>query len=147
MTSDNQFFIITRKPDHPQHIRPGQICQSSKNEASPPSPRTVPVTVVGGRSPLTYRVAAASLEELSRAEAELLLALADDAERLACFRRRDRLRAAAELGVGGAVLVERGEERLRGVIRYIGSLTEPAFSPHPSGRFFGVELQVRRSGL
>lgn len=145
MTSDNRFFILTRKPDQPQHIKPGRICQISKSRtgSSPPSQKTVPVTVVGSLSPLTYHIAEASLEELSRAEAELLLALSDDAERLMFFRQRDRLRAASELSVGEAVLVERGEEQLRGLIRYIGSRTGLDRSSHPSGRFFGVELQVR----
>lgn len=94
---------------------------------------------------MPYDVEAGSLEELSQAEAELLLALPDDAARLKWFRRRDRLRAASELTVGTAVDVEKAGEWLRGIVRYIGTLTEPTCTRPLSGRYFGVELQVRRS--
>lgn len=94
---------------------------------------------LAGGTLLPYDIERGSLEGLSEAEAELLLALNDDAERLKWFRRADSLRAALELTEGMAVNVEMSGEQLRGVIRYIGRLT----SSFLSGRFFGIELQVR----
>lgn len=145
MTSENLFFILTRKLDHLSHISAGRICYISKfkNTSMASHLKTKPVQFAGSQTALPYDVEAGSLEELSEAEAELLLALPDDPERLAWFGRRDRLRAASELAVGTAVDVEKGGERLRGIIRYIGRLTEPTYLSPLSGRFFGIELQVR----
>lgn len=148
MTSDRRFFILTRRPDELQHISAGQICHTStfKHNVSS-SQKTLSVTFVGRPTSLPYDVEAASLEELSEAEAELLLALPDDAERLKWFRRRDSLRAALELQVGMVVNVERAGEQLRGIIRHIGRRAEPPGSAALPGMFFGIELQVRLSGL
>lgn len=144
MTSENLFFILTRKPDHPSHLSAGRICYTSKfRNASPLYRDTKSVVFLGSHASLSYDIDAGSLEVLSEAEAELLLALPDDPERLKWFGRRDGLRAASELAVGTAVDVDKGGERLRGIIRYIGRLTEPTFSAPLSGRYFGVELQVR----
>lgn len=148
MTSDKLFFILTRKPDKPQHISAGRICHLSKFKHSlSSSPKALSVTFVGHLASLPYDIEAAWLEELSEAEAELLLALTDDAERLTRFRRRDSLRAALELKVGMVVHVETAGEELRGIIRYIGRRAEPAYSAPPPGMFFGIELQVRLSSL
>lgn len=83
------------------------------------------------------------MQELGEEEAELLLALHDDAERLKWFRERDALQAALNLNKGTAVTVDEGGEKLRGIIRYVGRLTEPMYPRRLSGRFFGIELQVR----
>lgn len=147
MTSENRFFILTRKPDFLLHISAGQICYTRKFNSGPSYPgpyhRTKTVMFVGSQISLVYDIEVEMLEELSEAEAELLLALPDDAERLKWFGRRDCLRAASELTVGTAVEVEKAGERLRGIIRYIGGLTEPTYTPPLSGRYFGIELQVR----
>lgn len=82
------------------------------------------------------------MEQLSAEVAELLQALPDDAERLKWFLEGDALRTALGLTVGTAVTVEEGGEELRGIIRYIGRMTEPTSSCPLSGTFFGVELQV-----
>lgn len=147
MTSDKLFFILTRKPDKPQHISAGRICHISQFKYSlSSSQKTLSVTFVGHVASLPYDIDVGSLEELSEAEAELLLALTDDAERLKWFRQRDSLRAALELKVGMVVNVEKAGEQLRGIIRYIGR-KEPAYSASLSGMFFGIELQVRLSSL
>lgn len=147
MTSENLFFILTRKPDHPSHISAGQICYISKLKDSLSSSyqKTKAVVFCGSQTLLSYDIEVGSLEELSEAEAELLLALPGDPERLKWFRRRDCLRAASELTVGTAVDVEKAGEWLRGIIRYIGRLTEPTYTCPLSGRHFGIELQVRHS--
>lgn len=147
MTSEKLFFMLTRKPDHLSHINAGRICYTSKFKDSLSShcQKTKAVQFVGSQTSLPYEIEVGSLEELSEAEAELLLALPDDPDRLKWSKQRDRLRAASELTVGTAVEVEKAGERLRGIIRYIGGLTEPTYlSPLP-GRYFGVELQVRHS--
>lgn len=146
MTSENLYFILTRKPEHPSHISAGRICYIRKCNSSPYQ-KTKAVMFLGSQTPLSYDIEVGSLEELSEAEAELLLALPDDPERLTWFRRRDCLRAASELSVGMPVDVEKAGERLRGIIRYIGRLKDPTFASPLSGRYFGIELQVRESFL
>lgn len=146
MTSENLYFILTRKPEHPSHISAGRICYIRKFNSSP-SQKTKAVMFLGSQTLLSYDIEVGSLEELSEAEAELLLALPDDPERLKWFGRRDCLRAASELSVGMLVDVEKAGERLRGIIRYIGRLKEPTYASPLPGRYFGVELQVRESLL
>eukprot|EP00066_Takifugu_rubripes_P029416 XP_011618682.1 PREDICTED: ubiquitin carboxyl-terminal hydrolase CYLD-like isoform X1 [Takifugu rubripes] len=142
MTSDKLFFILTRKPDKLQHISAGQICHISQFKYSlSSSQKTFSVMSVGHQFSLPYDIEVGSLEELSEAEAELLLALTDDAERLKWFQQRDSLRAALELKVGMVVNVEKDGEQLRGIIRTIGRRTEPAYSASLSGTFFGIEPQ------
>lgn len=147
MTSENLFFILTRKPDHPSHISAGQICYIGKfkNSLSPPYQKTRAVQFLGSYTLLSYDIEVGSLEELSEAEADLLQALPDNAGRLKWFGRRDCLRAASEFTVGMVVDVEKDGERLRGIIRYIGRLTEPKYGSPLSGKHFGIELQVRLS--
>lgn len=147
MTSENLYFILTRKPEHPSHISAGRISYIRKfqNTLSSPYQKTKAVTFLGSQASLSYDIEVGSLEELSEAEAELLLALPDDPERLKWLGRRDGLRAASELSVGTAVDVEKAGEWLRGIIRYIGRQTEPTFASPLSGSYFGVELQVRQS--
>lgn len=115
-----------------------------KNTLSP-FQKTKAVQFLGSQTSLSYDIEVGSLEELSKAEAELLLALPNDPERLKWFGRRDCLRVASELTVGTAVDVEKDGERLRGIIQYIGRLTGSPYSSPLSGRYFGIELQVRHS--
>ncbi|XP_044055834.1 ubiquitin carboxyl-terminal hydrolase CYLD isoform X2 [Siniperca chuatsi] len=152
MTSPNNlYFIITRKPQHPGHISAGCICYISEHRHQlelkiSHSPTKLPVIVLGSRSLLDYKLEASSMEELSAEEAELLQALPDDAERLKWFRRRDALQTALGLTEGTAVTVEEGGEKLRGIIRYIGRMTEPSYTCPLSGTFFGIELQGADKG-
>lgn len=82
------------------------------------------------------------MEQLSAEEAELLQALPDDTERLKWFKEKNALQTALGLTKGTPVTVDQGRQELRGIIRYIGTLTEPTFSCPLSGTFFGIELQV-----
>ncbi|XP_031138245.1 ubiquitin carboxyl-terminal hydrolase CYLD isoform X1 [Sander lucioperca] len=148
MTSTkNLYFIITRKPEFPGHISAGCICYISeyKHRSSlrtrSRSPIKLPVFVMGSRSGLDYDLEVSSMEELSAEEAELLLALSVDAERLKWFKERDALRTAKGLTLGTEVTVEEGGAKLRGILRYIGRLTEPTYSAPLPGTFFGIELQ------
>lgn len=147
MTSENLFFILTRKPDRPSHISAGQICYIRKfnNSLSTSYQKPKAVQVLGSSTLLSHDFEMESLEELSEAEADLLQALPDNAERLKWFGRRDCLRAASEFTVGMVVDVEKDGEWLRGIIQYIGSLTVPKYGSPLSGRHFGIELQVRLS--
>lgn len=149
MTSENLFFILTRKPERPSHISAGQICYIRKFKKSllPSYQETKAVQFLGSYTSLPYDIEAGSLEELSEAEADLLQALPDNADRLKWFARRDCLRAASEFTVGMVVDVEKDGEWLRGTIRYIGRLTEPKYGSPLSGRHFGIELQVGLSLL
>lgn len=104
--------------------------------------KKLPVLFLGPQAQLTYEIEVSELEELSNEEAELLQALPDDAERLKWFRQKDSLRAAMELTEGIVVTVDEAGVQLRGIIRYVGRLTEPTYLSPTSGRFFGIELQV-----
>nr|XP_046246822.1 ubiquitin carboxyl-terminal hydrolase CYLD [Scatophagus argus] len=137
-----QYFILTKKPDHPTHVNAGRICYKSSHARSLDTVRgtleKLPVFFVDSTSPLDYNIEVSSLETLSYEEAELLQALSEDAERLKWFRDREALRAALDFTEGVEVTVEEGGEKLRGTIRYTGIRT---YSYPLSGRFFGVELQ------
>ncbi|XP_035509445.1 ubiquitin carboxyl-terminal hydrolase CYLD [Morone saxatilis] len=138
-STEYQYFIITRKPEHPGHINAGSICfiYKYKYTRANSSPKLL-VYFLGSQSPLCYDIEVKVLEVLSPEEAGLLQALSDDAERLKWFRERDALRTALGLTEGTAVTVDEGGEKLRGIIRYIGNLT---YSLPLSGTFFGIELQ------
>ncbi|XP_049910334.1 ubiquitin carboxyl-terminal hydrolase CYLD [Epinephelus moara] len=154
MTStDILYFIITRKPEHPGHINAGRICYIREHRHRlelkiSPSPTKVPVFLMDSKSAIDYKIEVSSMEPLSVEEAELLQALPEDAERLKWFRERDALKTAMGLTVGTVVTVDEGGEKLRGIIRYIGKLTQPSYFCPISGRFFGIELQGedRRKG-
>ncbi|XP_042338720.1 ubiquitin carboxyl-terminal hydrolase CYLD isoform X2 [Plectropomus leopardus] len=144
-SSDTLYFMITRKPEYPAHIKPGSICYISKfnhkklfNSAH--SPPKIPVFFLSAQIKMDYCVDVNSMESLSVDEADLLQGLSKDAERLEWFKDRDALQTALGLTVGTAVTVEKEEEKLRGIIRYIGGLTEPSFPCQLPGRFFGIEL-------
>lgn len=142
-SQDNLYFIITEKPEYPAHLKAGSICfipeikhKSKKNRLS----SKLPVTPL--RSQLDYDIDTKCLRALRAEEAELLQALPADADRLKWFGRKDALQAALGLSPGTEVMVEEEGKELRGVIRYIGSLTEPKYLDPLPGKYFGVELQV-----
>ncbi|XP_034529613.1 LOW QUALITY PROTEIN: ubiquitin carboxyl-terminal hydrolase CYLD [Notolabrus celidotus] len=151
MSSDNQFFILTRKPEYPRHINVGSICskRDKHHEAAhkkTSSPSKLKVIFLGSQSFLDYDVEASNLDELSEQEASLLQALSEDAERLKWFRERNALQVAQTLTEGTPVIVEDDGEELRGIIRYIGRLTKPVYPSPLSGTFFGIELQGADKG-
>ncbi|CAG5862983.1 unnamed protein product [Menidia menidia] len=153
MPPDHVFFIITEKPEYPQHIQPGRICYLPRykytGELSKPDPvMKLSVTVLPTSTGLDYMIEKSCLGALTAEEAELLLALQDDPERLKWFRDKEALRTALGLTVGTAVTVDEDGKQLRGIIRYIGRMAEPSYLVPISGTFFGIELQGadRRKG-
>lgn len=150
MTSANvQYFIVTRKPEFPQHVNPGRLCYTSKCKDNIQSEHKVSnisvklrVFVFGSNPALAYDIEKSVLEELSEEFADLLLAVQDDAERMKWFRENVALHVAQQLAEGTLVTVEENGEKLRGVIRFAGTLVKPTHPLPLSGRFFGIELQV-----
>ncbi|XP_059197782.1 ubiquitin carboxyl-terminal hydrolase CYLD [Centropristis striata] len=142
-TAEQLFFVVSRKPDYPAHLRVGQLCFSRRRMSMRSSdPQKVSVQVLGALSSLDYSLDRSLLEELTEEEAELLLALPEDAERLRWSRDRDALRTALALTVGTSVLVEEKEGlTLRGVLRYVGRQKEASFSSPITGTYYGIELQ------
>ncbi|KAF7651192.1 hypothetical protein LDENG_00114450 [Lucifuga dentata] len=145
---DYMYFIVTEKPEYPSHINAGRLCYikeykyRSELGRSSGSLTKLCITCMGSSyAGLDYDLKRDLMEPLSVQEAELLHALTEDSERLKWFRERKTLRTAQDLAVGDAVTVEEGGEKLRGIIRYIGRLTEPKYSDPVSGAFFGIELQ------
>lgn len=101
----------------------------------------LPAVSVNSSIGIPHDLEASNLEKLTVNEAELLQALADDAERLRWFREKAALQTARLLHEGAAVTVEEDGKKLRGIIRYIGPITEKSrFCPIPA-LFFGIELQ------
>lgn len=141
MTTEKQYFILTGKPEYPQHISPGRICYTPVFNYSVEVTK-LKVIFVGSRSSLDYEIDISCMKQLDVKEAELLQALSEDQERLKWFKQRDALKIALTLTEGTAVTVEEGAEKLRGIIRYIGELTRPNYPDNLTGMFFGIELQV-----
>ncbi|XP_074525202.1 ubiquitin carboxyl-terminal hydrolase CYLD [Halichoeres trimaculatus] len=151
MSKDYQYFILTKKPETRRSIDPGCICYMSKSKHQSalkknPSPSKLCVFFLGSYTALDYDVELNRMEGLSEQEAGLLQALPKDAERLKWFKERSALETALTLTEGTAVIVEEEGEKLRGIIRYIGEITEPSYSLPLSGTFFGIELQGADKG-
>uniref|UniRef100_A0A1A8KT35 Ubiquitin carboxyl-terminal hydrolase CYLD n=1 Tax=Nothobranchius kuhntae TaxID=321403 RepID=A0A1A8KT35_NOTKU len=140
-----RFFIVTKKPEFPKHIKRGCICfireHTYKSEISKSAPiKTLNVTPFSSSS-LSYDIDVNCLECLTPDEAGLLLAVSDDDEKIKWFRSPEVIQTALGMKVGTSVVAEENGDRLRGTIRYIGPLVEPSFSFPMTGRFFGIELQ------
>ncbi|XP_056131555.1 ubiquitin carboxyl-terminal hydrolase CYLD [Lampris incognitus] len=141
---ENLYFIITKKSDFHGSFRPGRLCYIPQLRYASILRRTacpskLPVICIG--SSLDDNIEVHDIEEVSEHEANLLQALDEDSERLKWFEEKVTLREALELIVNTPVTVtnKQGNEKLRGIIRYIGKLSE-IFRPIP-GVFFGIELQ------
>ncbi|XP_072245052.1 ubiquitin carboxyl-terminal hydrolase CYLD [Leuresthes tenuis] len=150
MTSkENAFFILTEKPEHPQHINPGRIFymrdNSYKRQLKQPGP-FIKLKVIPVSSHVDYTIDLRCMKELSVEEAELLMALPEDTDRLKWFKDKDALQTAAGLTVGTTVTVDEEGKKLRGIIRFIGQLNEPSYNDIIPGTFFGVELQGADKG-
>ncbi|XP_041862561.1 ubiquitin carboxyl-terminal hydrolase CYLD [Melanotaenia boesemani] len=149
MTSTGyRFFIVTKRLERPKHIRPGCICyireHRYKSESSKPGAAItkLPVIPMFSQTSLDYKIDLSCMEELSGEEAELLMALPDDTDRLKWFRDKDALHTYLGLSEGTAVTVDEDGKKMRGIIRYIGPLTGTTGSYDPiKGKFFGIELQ------
>lgn len=148
MTStDHQYFIITERVDYPRHLNPGRLCYKSKTRYTSEVKRygsasKVNVTPLASYTNENYEIEMKSLSPLTAGEAELLLALTEDRERLKWFRQEGALQTALGLTKGTEVFVDEQGKELRGVVRYIGRLTEPRYPDPIGGTFFGIELQV-----
>ena len=152
MTSAD-YFIITNPsiPDtsgrYPGHIRAGCLCYASKpgyrsevKRCGAPSKWSV--IPFGSHTARAYEIDLVHMEVLSAEEAEMLLALPEDSERLKWLREGAALKAALGLTEGTPVTVEEGGEELRGIIRYIGTMTIMRKRDPLTAKFFGIELQV-----
>lgn len=149
MTStDNRYFILIDEPAGLPYISIGCIYYTSeykyKQSASQHSGSVLklPVTPLNTPARLPQEIDLKCMSELGEDEAELLLSLPVDRERLEWFRRRHTLQAFLHLTEGTNVAVEHKGKELRGIIRYIGKKTESRYSVPFSGRVFGIELQV-----
>ncbi|XP_013888088.1 ubiquitin carboxyl-terminal hydrolase CYLD isoform X2 [Austrofundulus limnaeus] len=146
--SEKMFFILTEKP---KYILPrlGCICYIRKykyeseisKSASLKKLRVIPLP----NAMLDYDIDMNCMKSLSPEEADLLLAVPEE-DRLRCFRDRKAVQAALTLDVGSLVVVDEDGENLRGIVRYIGPLTEPSRSCPITGTFFGIELQGTDKG-
>ncbi|XP_062279810.1 ubiquitin carboxyl-terminal hydrolase CYLD [Scomber scombrus] len=151
METDYLYFILTETPESPRHIHPGRICYISqfsyKLEVTKPAPLTkLSVFFTGSQSSIDYKIDMSCLKELGLEEAQLLMALPEDNERLKWFKERDALQTALTLSEGAAVTVEEGGQMLRGIVRYIGKLASTKYPDPISARFFGIELQEEDCG-
>lgn len=138
------YFIITAKPPSPfGYIAAGEICYIDKQLFHERQKRNdtdiLPVIRIG--SCIDTRLDKVLLTPLTLRSAELLLALDSNEERLLALNDLKALEEASKLSKGCQVYVEYKDEWLKGVIRYIGSIT-PCSSGPITGVFFGVELQV-----
>uniref|UniRef100_A0A3B4VII5 ubiquitinyl hydrolase 1 n=1 Tax=Seriola dumerili TaxID=41447 RepID=A0A3B4VII5_SERDU len=142
---------IIETPKYPGHIKAGRICYISEYKYRSElqrcdSPTKLPVYPFNSHTSLNYEIDLNIMTALSAEEAELLLALPEDAERLKWFREGAALQTARGLTKGTPVIVQDGGQDLRGIIRYIGRLTKPKYPYSLSGTFFGIELQGADKG-
>ncbi|KAM4739111.1 ubiquitin carboxyl-terminal hydrolase CYLD isoform 2-T2 [Anableps anableps] len=150
--SNNLYFIITKKPEIPLHIKLGSICYIPKykytHEVSMLSRSTkLSVSFIDSQTSLPYDIDRNCMESLTIEEADLLLASESEAGRLKNWiRDKDALQRALGLTVGTDVMVEEDGEKLRGIICYIGPMVDPNFWRPITGRYFGIELQGADKG-
>lgn len=137
----NAYFIIMAQPMSSRWIHAGSICYMNEKQYSTPKPqKEVSVICIG--SSVHYDLPLDILQPLTRQKTEFLLALESHKERLDEFVHGEALDQAVELTVGSEVTVEQKGEWLKGVVRYIGPLSELRLLDPIAGVFFGVELQV-----
>uniref|UniRef100_A0A3B3C7F4 Ubiquitin carboxyl-terminal hydrolase CYLD n=1 Tax=Oryzias melastigma TaxID=30732 RepID=A0A3B3C7F4_ORYME len=150
MTSKNyHYFIVTKKPRSVLTVNPGRLCymttqKYNAQQETTKHPKTLSVHAFDSFTNIPKDVEISCLEELSLEDAQLLLAVPDDTERLSMFSDQPAFQAARSLSVGTAVTVKEDGKNLRGVIRYIGKRREPPYPDPISGTYYGVELQVKK---
>ncbi|XP_026879902.2 ubiquitin carboxyl-terminal hydrolase CYLD isoform X2 [Electrophorus electricus] len=143
----NIYFIITRNPASYKWNKTGRICYINKDKylrQKKQKATTLRVTCIGD----VYENTLPSdiVQELTQQEAELLLALDKDEARLEEIKLGEQLRHAVSLHIGSEVTVELNAEWLKGVVRYIGRLSDLNHRDPIVGVFFGVELQGQDKG-
>ncbi|XP_026789182.3 ubiquitin carboxyl-terminal hydrolase CYLD isoform X1 [Pangasianodon hypophthalmus] len=143
---DKAYVILTKASRSVGWVRAGSICYIKENLYSLNYQKkdTVPVICIG--SSITYNLPLDILQPLSRQKSEFLLAVESCEERLKEFTQSEALDQAMELTVGSEVTVAQNGEWLKGVIRYIGPLSDPGVLDPIAGVFFGVELQGEDKG-
>ncbi|XP_072540400.1 ubiquitin carboxyl-terminal hydrolase CYLD isoform X2 [Salminus brasiliensis] len=142
----NIYFILTATPAPFSCMTAGQICYITEDRCSQQKKQkkdTVRVKCIG--SPIEHDLPLDFLCILPQEKAELLLALITNEERLDEFARSETLDQATALVKGSEVTVEQNGKWLKGVVRYIGRLSETNLDPI-AGVFFGVELQGEDKG-
>lgn len=142
------YFIITAKPPPPNSfIDAGEICYIDKQQLESKQKRQVtdilPVIRMGRT--IENELDKVLLKPLGIREAEFLLALESSEERLLALKDQKDLDEALNLTIGDRVHVECNGEKLKGIIRYIGSIIHYSIDPI-TGAFFGVELQGEDKG-
>ncbi|XP_059426952.1 ubiquitin carboxyl-terminal hydrolase CYLD isoform X1 [Carassius carassius] len=143
-SADNKlYFIITaNSPSLYGYINVGEICFIDKQRYNERQKRQqtdiLPVVRMG--TLIDTFLDKVLLQPLSRREAELLMALESNDDRLLALKDPEALEKSSKLSEGCQVRVEYKEQWLKGVIRYIGRLTSHISDPI-TGVFFGVELQ------
>lgn len=140
---DNTYFIITANTISYSWIKAGCICYKTGSLYSQKD--TVHVTCIGDT--IGYCLPVDILHPLTQQKSEFLLALESNEERLKEFAKPETLEQAVELTVGSEVLVEQKGEWLKGVVRYIGPLSDRKIPDSGGGVFFGVELLVSNSAV
>lgn len=141
---NNVYFIITATPVTCRWIKSGCICYKKETLYSPPS-ENVYVLCIGHTE--GYWLPVDILQPVTRQKAEFLLALESDEERLKEIAKPEMLEQATELTVGSEVMVAQEGSRLKGVVRYIGPLSDRKIPDSGGGVFFGVELLVSISSF
>ncbi|XP_053355388.1 ubiquitin carboxyl-terminal hydrolase CYLD [Clarias gariepinus] len=142
----NDYFIITAKPTY-GWVTPGNICYIKEKHYSTRKPQkkdTVPVMRIGGT--IDYNLPYDILQPLTRKRSEFLLAIESCTDRLREVAHPEALDQAVEINEGSDVLVEQNTQWLKGVVRYIGPLSEPSLLDPIAAVFFGVELQGEDEG-
>ncbi|XP_058634497.1 ubiquitin carboxyl-terminal hydrolase CYLD isoform X2 [Onychostoma macrolepis] len=145
---DKIYFIITANPPPPNgYIKAGEICFIDKQRFNERQKRndTHILPVVGMGNSLDVFLDKVLLQPLSRRSAEFLLAIESNEERLLALNDPEAIEKASNLSEGSWVSVEYDMQWLKGVIRYIGSITSYSSDPI-TGVFFGVELQGEDTG-
>ncbi|XP_057193691.1 ubiquitin carboxyl-terminal hydrolase CYLD isoform X2 [Triplophysa rosa] len=143
---DQKYFILIAQPSSLGFLIPGQICHIHKTLYEGRQKRNdtiLPVTLIG--KAYEIELEADLLRPLSRGEAELLLALEKNSERIMALADKEALVTSLALSKDSQVYVEFNNEWLTGVIRYIGRIASCIGDPI-AGVFFGVELQGEDKG-
>lgn len=144
------YYIIIEKPGLPMvSVNAGHICYIQESRymsrlSRSESLEELPVICMGSNLDKFLKVN--HLNSVTAKEAELLQAIEEDSERLKWYLERDALDTALGLTKDTPVTVELDGKWLRGIVRYIGRITEPKHTDPIVGTFFGIELQGEDKG-
>ncbi|KAK6313842.1 hypothetical protein J4Q44_G00153010 [Coregonus suidteri] len=147
---EKMYFIIIENPAFSiKHTNDGHICYIQESRYMSRLSRSetleeLPVILMGSCFDKDLNVN--HLKSVTAKEAELLEALGQDSERLKWYLERDALGTALGLTKDTPVTVEMEGKWLRGIVRYVGRMTEPKYPDPIVGTFFGIELQGEDRG-